>query len=107
MSLLDAIKKKKSHLKPNETRVTTVMGQIFREQTSSSGDRIQVELHETSPGYVVDETPDIQVAFVLPWLCFGSQDVVCDVELLNQNQISRVLSLDPRHLLHVRVWSSR
>lgn len=68
MSLLEAIVNKKSKLKPNETRVTTPSGQVYTEVKSASGDTVQVEVGMSSPGYVIDETPDLQVGMMeLNW----------------------------------------
>uniref|UniRef100_A0A8D8VDZ6 Dual specificity protein phosphatase 19 n=2 Tax=Cacopsylla melanoneura TaxID=428564 RepID=A0A8D8VDZ6_9HEMI len=107
MSLLDAILNKKARLKQNETRVTTVSGYVFKEHKTSTGEQVRVEISNTAPGYVIDEAPDLQVAFVLPWLCMGSQDVVSDQLLLKQNKISCVLSLGvtpPVKLPHIEYF---
>ena len=77
MSLALKLSSAKSRLKATTTKVTTADGQVFTEK-----DGVITLQDETTPGYVVDTTPDLNLSRILPWLYLGSQDVAADAQLL-------------------------
>lgn len=94
MNFLERIKARKSCLKACETTVTTVSGHSYMEKILADGTSvISLPQASTSPGYVIDTKPDLQVAQVLPGLCMGSQDVAYDFGLMKNHSVTHVLSL--------------
>lgn len=88
MSLLEALKNKKSKLKNTETIVTYADGRKFIE----SGDGSQ-ELKEKSHGFVVDTKPDTIPACILDHNLFlGSQDAV-EINNIQKYGITHILSV--------------
>ena len=77
MSLALKLSSAKSQLKATTTKVTTADGQVFTEK-----DGVITLQDETTPGFVVDTTPDLNLSRILPWLYLGSQDVAADAQLL-------------------------
>ncbi|PSN29326.1 hypothetical protein C0J52_19956, partial [Blattella germanica] len=76
------------------TTVTTPSGQMYEETKAEDGSVISSQLlPSTSPGFVVDMKPDLQVAEIEKGLYLSSQDVVQDTELLKKHGITHILSL--------------
>lgn len=93
MSFLDQLKNKKKSLEKVETKVTTESGLIFKEVKSADGFIRQPLLNKQTYGFVVDTNPDLRVGKMFEFLYFGSQDVACDLNILNVFQITDVLSI--------------
>ncbi|CAH0384446.1 unnamed protein product [Bemisia tabaci] len=92
MSLLDKLTDSKKNLKSTETKFIQTDGSVFIESRSETG-FAKIPTSDTSHGFIIDLKPDLQVAEILPWLFFGSQDVACDRSLLLQHRITHILSL--------------
>lgn len=93
MSLLDALQKKRSQLKPITTIVTTVTGDKFLEKQSAANGKEIVKINERSHGFVVDTKPDFVPACVInEFLYFGSQDSVTWNNIAHY-KISHILSI--------------
>lgn len=92
MSFLQALQKRKISLKVTETVVKTPEGDVFVEKRNERGE-VRVEKVGSSPGYVVDLKPDLQVASVIPGLYMGSQDVAQDKDLLRKHKITHIISV--------------
>lgn len=93
MSLLARIQEKKKNLTNCPTTVTKLSGEKYLETLDTSGCFKETKLVERHAGYIVDLQPDFQVAQVLPYLTFGSQDVISNFDVLKSNGITHVLSL--------------
>lgn len=89
MSFLDEIRKKKEGLSHTETLVRDADGTVFVEDVQSGSRAFQ----SVSIGYVVDTKPDLSVAKVLPGLLMGSQDVTQCQNVLEEYNVSHILSL--------------
>lgn len=76
-----------------ETKVTTESGLVFKEIKSADGSRSQSLLNEQTYGFVVDTKPDLNVGNVFEFLYFGSQDIACDITILNSLKITDILSV--------------
>lgn len=76
-----------------ETKVTTESGLVFKEIKSADGSRSQSLLNEQAYGFVVDTKPDLNVGNVFEFLYFGSQDIACDINILNSLKITDILSV--------------
>lgn len=100
MSFLEQIRSKKEVLESVETKVTTESGLVFKETKSADGFNRQPLINEQSYGFVIDTKPDLIVGNVFKFLYFGSQDVACDLNILNTLQITDILSVGvtvPKH----------
>lgn len=86
----------KSTLKKQCTRVTTVTGRKLLERRSDGGDgQEQVEELEEGAGcgFVEDESLDLQVGVVRPFLLLASQDAAHDIDTLVRHKVSHVLNV--------------
>lgn len=76
--------------------MTTVTGKTLLEEILN-GEHVSQELvleNQDCPGYVIDTTPDLQVAEIIPLsLYLGSQDVTQDVDILRMLGITHILSI--------------
>lgn len=89
MSLLEALTKKRSKLRPTDSRVRRVDGSQIIELASGGIQRLE----RSSYGFVVDTKPDKIPAEILEGQLFvGSQDAV-DKDVLTQFNIGAVLSV--------------
>jgi predicted protein tyrosine phosphatase len=86
-SLNELLKTKGQNLRRVTTRVTLPSGRVFHE-----GDGVAVE-SEQSYGFVIDNTPDLQVRQVKEGLFVASQDVANDAGLIKQYGITHVLNV--------------
>ena len=86
-SLNELLKTKGQNLRRVTTRVTLPSGRVFHE-----GDGVAVE-SEQSCGFVIDNTPDLQVGQVEEGLFVASQDVANDAELIKKHGITHVLNV--------------
>lgn len=93
MSFLEQLRSKKKSLESVETKVTTESGLVFKETKSADGFIRHSLLNEQTFGFIVDTKPDLVVGNVFEFLCFGSQDVACDPNILNALQITDILSV--------------
>lgn len=93
MSFLDQLKSKKNILKSVETKVTTESGLVFKEIKSAEGFKRQSLLNKQTYGFIIDTKPDLIVGNVFEFLYFGSQDIACDLNILNALQITDILSV--------------
>ncbi|XP_076674977.1 dual specificity protein phosphatase 19 [Andrena cerasifolii] len=87
MDLKSLIENKKSRLKSCKTVVTTALGHRYEEVNGEKR-----ELPAATP-FVVDDTPDLQIACVTPGLFLSSQDPVANIEILQEHEILRILSI--------------
>ncbi|XP_041866088.1 dual specificity protein phosphatase 19-like isoform X2 [Melanotaenia boesemani] len=87
----------KHRLKKQCTRVTTVTGRKLLERRcdGGEGELEQVEeLEEDSGcGFVQDESLDLQVGLVRPFLLLASQDAAHDIDTLQRYKVSHVLNV--------------
>ncbi|XP_061602144.1 dual specificity protein phosphatase 19-like [Cololabis saira] len=88
----------KARLKKQVTHVTTVMGRRLVERRSDGGEEevqeLQVqELQGQGCGFVQDESLDLQVGVVRPFLLLGSQDAAHDIDTLQRYKVSHVLNV--------------
>uniref|UniRef100_A0AAZ1XV11 Dual specificity phosphatase 19b n=1 Tax=Oreochromis aureus TaxID=47969 RepID=A0AAZ1XV11_OREAU len=87
----------KDRLKKQCTRVTTVTGKKLLERRSDGGegDVEQVEELEEGNGcgFVEDNSLDLQVGVVRPFLLLGSQDAAHDIDTLQRYKVSHVLNV--------------
>lgn len=87
----------KDRLKKQSTRVTTVTGKKLLERRSDGGegDVEQVEELEEGNGcgFVEDNSLDLQVGVVRPFLLLGSQDAAHDIDTLQRHKVSHVLNV--------------
>ena len=81
------MKNKGQNLRRVTTRVTLPSGRVFCE-----GGGVVVE-SEQSYGFVIDNTPDLQIGQVDEGLFVASQDVANDAELIKQHGITHVLNV--------------
>lgn len=86
MSLLDAIRAKKSLLNSTNTVLTTADGRRFIQSKN------QTTEIASSHGFVVDTKPDNVPAKIIDHIYLGSQDC-CDLDVLTAYNISSVLSV--------------
>lgn len=75
------------NLKQVTTRVTLPNGRVVREENGSV-----VELGQTF-GFVIDNTPDLQVGKVEEKILVASQDVANDLDLITQYGITHILNV--------------
>lgn len=96
MSFLSALKEKRASLSHTCTKVTTVEGRTLIEEVVN-GENVIKECEERNTfchGFVVDPTPDLQVAEIITSsLYLGSQDVTQDQNLLREYCITHIISL--------------
>ncbi|XP_068597819.1 dual specificity protein phosphatase 19-like [Brachionichthys hirsutus] len=86
----------KNRLKKQSTRVTTVTGKKLLESRSEDGEGEEHvdELEEGSGcGFVVDDSLDLQVGVVRPFLLLASQDAAHDIDTLQKYKVSHVLNV--------------
>lgn len=83
-----------------ETKVTTESGLVFKEIKSADGSRSQSLLNEQAFGFIVDTKPDLNVGNIFEFLYFGSQDIACDINILNALKITDILSVGITVPLH-------
>ncbi|XP_068182910.1 dual specificity protein phosphatase 19-like [Antennarius striatus] len=85
----------KKRLKKQSTRVTTVTGKRLLERRSDEGEgEEQVELEEGSGcGFVEDNSLDLQIGVVRPFLLLASQDAAHDIDTLQKHKVSHVLNV--------------
>ncbi|KAJ8024656.1 Dual specificity protein phosphatase 19 [Holothuria leucospilota] len=88
---------KKGGLKNVNTIVTTALGEHFIESHTMPGVTETQKLTERSEGFVVDESPDLQIVPVRPNLFVGSSDVANSFEILKENGITHILNLIMMH----------
>lgn len=87
MSLLDAIRAKKSCLNSTDTIVTTADGRRFIQSKNQN-----TEISSSTYGFVVDTKPDKIPAKIIDHIYLGSQDC-CELDVLAAYNISSVLSV--------------
>ncbi|XP_046391525.1 dual specificity protein phosphatase 1B [Ischnura elegans] len=97
MSFLREIASKRKDLRHCQTLITNTLGESFLEDTES-GSVTKVSKSNSSPGYVIDYKPDLQLAEIIPGLYLGSQDPTGNKELLQASGITHVLSLGVKPL---------
>ncbi|KAM6916212.1 dual specificity protein phosphatase 19-like [Xenentodon cancila] len=85
----------KTRLKKQCTCVTTVTGRRLLERRSDGGEVEQVEeLQEGNGcGFVQDQSLDLQVGVVRPFLLLGSQDAAHNIDTLQRYKVSHVLNV--------------
>ncbi|KAK9297871.1 hypothetical protein QLX08_008621 [Tetragonisca angustula] len=88
MDLNSLIKSKKTQLKKCRTVVTNMVGQKYEEING-----IKIKLSLTGTPFVIDDRPDLQVAYILPGLYLSSQDPVVSKEILQKHEIRHILSI--------------
>ncbi len=90
---LEAQKAKLSHV--SEIRVKKADGTIQVEEMLNTGESSikSTSMPQNEFGFVVDETPDLQVAEVTDRLFVGSQDAAAEKTLLRSNGITHVLNV--------------
>lgn len=93
MTLEENIRRKLNILKSTTVKLYSKTGEVYEEYRDQNGEICQKKLNDSSPGYVIDYTPDLSVGQVLPWLCIGSQDVAHDYYLLKEHGITHILSI--------------
>ncbi|KAI9556318.1 hypothetical protein GHT06_018892 [Daphnia sinensis] len=86
-NLRDLLKIKGKNLRRVTTRVTLPNGRVFHE-----ADGMTIE-SEKSHGFVVDNTPDLQLGQVEHGIYIASQDVANDPELIRKHAITHVLNV--------------
>ncbi|XP_061693368.1 dual specificity protein phosphatase 19-like isoform X5 [Syngnathoides biaculeatus] len=83
----------KSRLRKQCTRVTTVTGRKLLERHTDAGAEVE-ELEEGNGcGFVEDQSLDLQVGVVRPFLLLASQDAAHDMDTLQRYQVSHVLNV--------------
>ncbi|XP_061546553.1 dual specificity protein phosphatase 19-like isoform X1 [Phycodurus eques] len=83
----------KSRLRKQCTHVTTVTGRKLLERHTDGGVEVE-ELEEGNGcGFVEDESLDLQVGVVRPFLLLASQDAAHDMDTLQRYQVSHVLNV--------------
>lgn len=87
MSLLDAIRAKKSKLTSTETIFTTLDGRRFVQSKNQNQ-----QISSSSYGFVVDTKPDNVPAKIVDHIYLGSQDC-CELDILKAHNITSVLSV--------------
>lgn len=87
MSLLDAIRAKKSSLNSTDTILTTIDGRRFIQSKNQN-----VEITSSSYGFVIDTKLDNVPAKITDHIYLGSQDC-CDLDILKAHNITSVLSV--------------
>lgn len=75
------------------TKVYFTDGTVHQEKRTDRGEFVKTKLDASSAGYVIDNTPDLSICEILPWLYLGSQDVTHDYQLVKSNNISHILSI--------------
>lgn len=88
MDLNSLIKSKKIQLKKCRTVVTNMFGQKYEE---INGTKRFLSL--TGTPFVIDNRPDLQIAYILPGLYLSSQDPVVNKEILQKHEIHHILSI--------------
>ncbi|CAN9500197.1 unnamed protein product [Ophioblennius macclurei] len=84
----------KKSLKKQSTRITTVTGRRLLETRSGGGEEQVQELEEgVGCGFVEDNSLDLQVGVVRPFLLLGSQDAAQDIDTLRRYEVSHVLNV--------------
>lgn len=86
----------KNRLKKQCTRVTTVTGRRLLERRGDGGEEEeQVEELEEGDGcgFVEDNSLDLQVGVVRPFLLLASQDAAHDIDTLQRHKVSHVLNV--------------
>ena len=91
----------RSLLRQTVTRVTRMDGSVTMEQ----GDTIVTTSDRTTPGYIVDTSPDLGVARILPWLHMASQDVAAHQQLLQDHGITHILNVGSGIDINRDTWS--
>lgn len=86
-NLRDLLKIKGKNLRRVTTRVTLPNGRVFQEE-----DGMTIESEKTH-GFVVDNTPDLQLGQVEHGIYIASQDVANDPELIHKHAITHVLNV--------------
>jgi len=92
MSLREALEARRRRLNHRGTRVTDSGGRVTLEERVEGG-RFEAREVGRAEGFVVDTSPDLQVATVLSDLFMGSQDVAVSDDLLKKHRITHVLSV--------------
>lgn len=86
----------KNRLKKQVTHVTTVTGRRLLERRSDGGDgdeQVEELQEDGGCGFVVDESLDLQVGVVRPFLLLASQDAAHDIDTLQRYKVSHVLNV--------------
>lgn len=91
-SLARLLQRKRSQLRSNLTKVTNLDGTV---NIFDHGNCIPTDKLITGSGFVVDTKPDLSVGKITPWLYVSSQDVPSDAKLLEELDVTHVLSLLP------------
>ncbi len=100
-NVLGGIGAARAKLRPARTVVTNAVGERFevRRGTSEQGRDELVKIEKVGDGFVVDETPDTELARVCSGLFIGAADAAWNEEGLHSYKITHVLSLVPSFLL--------
>ncbi|XKL65319.1 hypothetical protein PGB90_008739 [Kerria lacca] len=93
MNLENQIRNKLNSLKPTITTVTFSNGEVHQEIRNEAGELQKIKLNLSSPGFIIDQVPNLSISEILPWLYMGSQDVAYDYYLLKSNNITHILSI--------------
>lgn len=87
MDLQDLIAKKKLSLKSCKTVITDPLGNKYEIEHG------QIKELEKSLPFVVDERPDLRVAYIIPGLYLSSQDPAVCKDILKKYEIRHILSI--------------
>ncbi|XP_071336067.1 dual specificity protein phosphatase 19-like [Trachinotus anak] len=87
----------KNRLKKQCTHVTTVTGRRLLERRSDGGEGEVEQVEELEEGsgcgFVEDNSLDLQVGVVRPFLLLASQDAAHDIDTLQRHKVSHVLNV--------------
>ncbi|XP_059179822.1 dual specificity protein phosphatase 19-like [Centropristis striata] len=87
----------KARLKKQCTHVTTVTGRKLLERRGGDGGEGEVEVEELKEGggygFVEDNSLDLRVGVVRPFLLLASQDAAHDIDTLQRHKVSHVLNV--------------
>nr|CAB3240197.1 DUSP dual specificity phosphatase [Phallusia mammillata] len=83
----------KSLLQKTETKITAADGKVFLERKESNGSYIKSVQDQLSPGMVIDNKPDLQMAQLRHSLFVSSQDPAVDKGLLHKHGVTHILNV--------------
>jgi atypical dual specificity phosphatase len=86
----------KASLRRTSTKITHADGSSWLETVPAHQDNnysISRLTQQRSPGFVVDDVPDLQIGWILPNLLLASVDVTRDLSLLTQHRITHILNV--------------
>ncbi|CAG7836380.1 unnamed protein product [Allacma fusca] len=98
-SLLSQLQGKLKKLQPTQTKLTRADGQVSYFQNQGL-EKLDTASERSTFGFVVDTKPDLTCGKVLPWLFVSSQDVPQDLRIVQELEITHILSLLPGFQLY-------